>query len=584
MVMRMTHTVSRTNHLRGVTLLDTIVGTALMLVIFLSIAAAFRLSVEVVTTNKARGGAIALSNERMEYIRSLAYTSVGTVLGVPSGVIAQSEAVSLNGISYTRRTVIQYTDDPKDGLGAADTNGITTDYKTAKVDVAWDTHTESRHITLVSRINPPNGMEIACTPPCGTLSVAVVDAASLPLSGASVSIVNASVSPAVDVSTFTNTDGVASLVGAPAGAGYAIVVSKTGYSSAQTYVASAENPNPNPGNLTVSNGNTTTGTFAIDVLGQKTVTTWTQIAPGTWTDEFTGTSQIASSTGIDVAGGVAQLAEGATEGEILSTAIGPIDLASWTRLSWNDATTSGASIVYRVYDDAGAALVPDSQLPGNSSGFTSSPVDLSGVSTTTYTALRLDAILAASGDSPTLDSWSLDYTSGPTLLPDLAFTLQGAKTIGSGPSGVVYKYSQSFDSGVSASVVIPNLEWDTYTVSVNGTTTGYDIASSCAPQPEPLTPGASLSTDVYFATHSVNSLLVDVRASATGELVPDASVRLYKTGYDTTLTTDSCGQAFFSGLTSSSPYSITVSASGYTDYTSSTVSASGTSRLSVLLN
>src|SRR3990167_8059363 len=78
---------------RGVTLIDTLVGSALMLVVFLGIAAAFQLSVDVVTNNKARAGAIALSDERMEYIRSLAYASIGTVGGVPSGAILQSETV-----------------------------------------------------------------------------------------------------------------------------------------------------------------------------------------------------------------------------------------------------------------------------------------------------------------------------------------------------------------------------------------------------------------------------------------------------------------------------------------------------------
>ena len=49
-------------------MLDTIVGSALMLVVFVGVAAAFQLSVGVVTNNKARAGAIALANERMEYI------------------------------------------------------------------------------------------------------------------------------------------------------------------------------------------------------------------------------------------------------------------------------------------------------------------------------------------------------------------------------------------------------------------------------------------------------------------------------------------------------------------------------------
>src|SRR3989338_2352394 len=156
---------------RGVSLIDTLVGTALMLVIFLGIAGAIQLSLDVVTNNKARAGAIALANERMEYIRSLAYASVGTVGGIPSGLMAQSETVALNSVSYTRRTVVEYVDDPGDGMGASDTNNITVDYKVAKVDVAWTSRIGTRHITLVTRISPPNGMGIACPPTalCGTL-------------------------------------------------------------------------------------------------------------------------------------------------------------------------------------------------------------------------------------------------------------------------------------------------------------------------------------------------------------------------------------------------------------------------------
>ena len=94
--LRSTFYVLRTSS-RGVTLIDTVVGSALMLVVFVGIAGVFQLSIDVVTNNKARTGAIALANERIEYIRSLAYASIGTAGGIPSGLIAQSETVSLSG-------------------------------------------------------------------------------------------------------------------------------------------------------------------------------------------------------------------------------------------------------------------------------------------------------------------------------------------------------------------------------------------------------------------------------------------------------------------------------------------------------
>src|SRR3989344_6967994 len=193
------YTPMASHYSRGVTLMDTLVGTALMLVIFMGIAAVFQLSVDVVTNNKARGSAIALANERMEYMRSFAYASLVTSGGIPSGSIAQSESVVLNGVTFTRRTIVGYVDDPKDGTGASDSNSITTDYKTGKVDVAWTSHNTTRHITLVSRFEPPAGLEIACTPPCGTLTLSVVNASSQPLSGVSVAIVNSSTTPAISI-------------------------------------------------------------------------------------------------------------------------------------------------------------------------------------------------------------------------------------------------------------------------------------------------------------------------------------------------------------------------------------------------
>ena len=46
---------------RGASLIDTVVGVSLMLLIFVGIAGAFQLSIELVSNNKARIGASALA-------------------------------------------------------------------------------------------------------------------------------------------------------------------------------------------------------------------------------------------------------------------------------------------------------------------------------------------------------------------------------------------------------------------------------------------------------------------------------------------------------------------------------------------
>lgn len=428
---------------RGVTLLDTVFGTALMLVVFAGIIGAFRLSVDIVSNNKARAGAVALANERLEYIRSLSYSSIGVSGGIPSGNLAQTETVTLNNISYTRRTFVSYADDPKDGTGASDSNSITADYKVAKVEVSWSSRSGTRSIELITRVSPVT-TETAVQG--GTLSLTVVDAQSAALPNAQISITNTSANPNINFTTYSDSNGQAVFVGATTTGSYTISVTKSGYSTAQTYSASPENPSPSPTHLTVLSNQTTSAAFAIDVLSSKTVVTRLQ------------------SDGSQIAG------------------------------------------------------VP--------------------------------------------------------------FALRGAKTIGTSP--VVYKYDQTLGSGGTGTTTVSSLEWDTYTLTVPSSS-GYAIASACALQPEYLAPNTAQTTVLYLAPYTTNSLLVAVRSSATSAIIPNASVRAYRTGYNTTIATDACGQSFFSGL-SSTTYSLEVSASGYTTQVVSDIAVSGTTGVTVSLN
>lgn len=565
-----------------------------MLVVFVGITGAFQLSVDVVTNNKARAGAIALANERQEYLRSLPYDSVGTVGGIPPGTVPQTESTELNGITYTRRTVVLWGDDPKDGAGAGDQNGVITDFKEAKTEVSWIARSGGvRKVSLVTRVSPVGVEQLV---PGGTLSLLVVNASAQPVSSAGVAIVNASVAPPINLTLYTDSSGMVSVIGVPAGAGYAITVGKSGYSTDQTYSVTAENTNPAPGHLTVALNQTTSAAFAIDVLGSKTVRSFLPIQNGAWDDLFDSEAKIAATTSVEVAGGSVVLAGGVgsyePSGEVQSVGIAPAYLAEWKTLSWTKTEPADTTLAVQVYDGGGATLISDAQIAGNSTGLTASPVSLTGVSTSTHVGLVLKAQLT-SGDpnrTPSLDSWQIDFDSGPTALANLAFSMRGSKTIGSGPGGTVYKYNQiALTTGPSGSITLDTMEWDpAYAISVDGAATNYDVASSCNPQPESLTPGSGQTTFLYLAPHTTNSLLVDVRGTG-GALIPNATVRLYRGAYDTAIVTDSCGQSFFSGLSvgtpgGGNPYSIDVSAAGYTNYTAADVSVSGTSRLSVILN
>jgi hypothetical protein len=577
---------------RGVTLIDTLVSTALMLVVFVGIGGAFKLSIEVVTNNKARAGALALANERMEYIRSLPYDQVAVVGGIPAGAIPATEEVELNGITYTRRTIVIYGDDPKDGIGALDANHILTDYKQAKTEVSWQLKNGTRRIYLISRVSPL-GLETAA--PGGVLFLSIVNAIAQPVSGALVRIINTSLVPPVDLSLFSDDRGEVTVIGAPPGAGYAVVITKSGHNTAQTYTATAQNTNPTPGHLTIADGQTTSVTFPIDLVGTKNIRSFGPNETDTWTDSFADATKLSDVVDTEVIGGAVQLTNTAgtyvPNGTARSITITPTDLVEWDEFRWTDTKPAQTNVLYRVYTGDGSALIPDAQLPGNSTGLAVSPINLSGISTTTYPTLSMHATLGTVDTSvtPEINSWNVSYEYGPVPLPNLVFSLQGLKTIGSGPSGLIFKYSTTtLSTGATAGMNVANLEWDTYTISVNGASTGYDIASSCAPQPEALVPGDYQSTLLHMVPHTTNSFLVDVRSSA-GVVIPEASVRLYRGAYDTTKNTDGCGYTHFNSLSSGSPgggnpYSLDVSASGFQSFSASDVTVSGTSKLSIVLN
>jgi hypothetical protein len=582
------------NASRGATLLDTLIGVALMVLVFVGITAVFQLSIDVVSNNKARTGALALAQERMEFVRSLSYNAIGTVNGIPSGNIAQEESVSLNGVSYTRKTLVRYIDDPKDGEGVADINGITADSKEIKVTLSWSGKAGARSIPLTSRVSP-KGVEQAV--PGGTLEISVIDANAQAVSSALVSILNSSVSPSVDVDVLTDADGESKFIGAPEGTGYEIVVTKPGQSTAQTYTADAQNPNPNPGHLTVADSQTTAATFAIDVVGTKTVQTFTSEKTVIWNDPLTNDSLLASTTDTVVASGNLRLTGPGAQnspGFAESASIASTDIIEWTEFSWVEDTPVDTWVEYRLYFPGNLAFepIPDSDLLGNIAGFTTSPVDLTGLSTSTYTDIRAHMTLISQNqtETPKVDSYTISYEKGAEALPNLAFRVHGNKTIGTdGTGSPIYKYDQALSSGAGSSVSLSSLEWDSYTVTVDGVATGYDIAESCETQPVYLAPAGSETVKIILSTHTTNSLLVDVKDDL-GTTLENASVRLYRTPYDTTQSSSSCGQTFFSGLSEGTvsegnAYSMDVNLSGYQSFTSTLdVDVSGQSRFSVELN
>ncbi len=117
--------------------------------------------------------------------------------------------------------------------------------------------------------------------------------------------------------------------------------------------------------------------------------------------------------------------------------------------------------------------------------------------------------------------------------PSINFSLSGSKLIGTSPN--VLKYNTSHVTDGSGGKVVSGLEWDTY--NLNFTDGAYDLAGTIPLLPLVLNPNTSQDFKLIVAPKDPKSLLVTVKDASTQLPLPDATVRLEKTGYDATLTT-----------------------------------------------
>ena len=551
----------------GFSLIDVIVGIALMLVLFLALFGILRASLALSALTKAQAAAIELANTQIEYMRGLSYDALGTVGGIPAGTVPQTTITTIDSMPYTLRTYVTYFDDPVDGTGQADTNHITTDYKIGKVTVSYAIYGLTKVITLISNF-VPHSVEAATNG--GTLGLHIVDASGADLSDASVQITNTATAPTIDFITFSDVHGMVSVDGAATSTQYQIHVSRPGYSSAQTYERTAQNMNPTPGYLTVVKDQTTSATFAIDKLAELTLASFSPAETTAFSDSFTNTANLADHAGAQISDSALTLTSEGLSGSARSILISPSNLTGWGILSAHVATPSGTSAVIRISDATGVPL-PDSVLLGNSVGFSSFPVDLTTIATSSYPSLSIEAELTsdATTTTPSILDWSLSHTSGPVLAPNIAFTLTGAKTIGTDGSGnPLMKTTVTGTTGPDATVT-ESLEWDAYTLSLSSA----HLIESCIPSPYILAPAEATSTALLVGTPSTNTLSIQI-LNNLGDILPNAKVILSSSDYAATIPTSACGLAYFNEL-AAGQYRATVSAPGHAAKTFTNIPVAG---------
>lgn len=580
---------TKNGHLiRGLSFVETLIAIAVMGLFMAGLFGSIQYMVRLIGQTKVETSALAIANERIEYIRSLRYADIGTIAGIPSGTIPQNATTSLNGQTYYVRTLVQYIDAPDDGEGALDANGILADFKEAKVEVSWDIGYGTTSFYLVTRLAPPG---IETTDGGGTLTVNVFDAGVQPLAGIPVRVYNDTTTSTIDVTKTTNASGVAMFSGAPAAANYQIVVTDTGYSTDGTQVATTSLPNPATPPVAVVEGAVSTMNFQVDELSDLTVRTVSPATYGTFTDTFSDSSLIATSSNVSLTGGAFLLSGApgsyAPSGSVMSTSTTDASLDAWSIATWSGTTTLLASIHIHVYAVTGTStytLIPDADLPGNAVGFTNPTIDISSINPGTYDTLALGATLDTTDANvtPELGEWGITYVTNEPAVSNIDFTLRGAKTLGTDLSlQPIYKYEVNHDTGPGGEVDIPDLEWDSYSITL--LTPGYDVSEACQSLPYGLDPGITDTLTLTLVPSVSDSLRVEV-VDSDGNPIPNAEVTLSRSGFTDSETTSVCGGVFFnSGVASANDYDLLVEKAGYSDQTLAGVNISGPSTMRITL-
>lgn len=257
---------------KGQTLISILIAIAVFSILLHAVFTLVATSFQLVSINRSRITAKYLGLERIENIRNMPYENIGTIEGIPSGVLAETENVNINGLSFTIKTNVIYIDDEFDGQGSED---LFPDYKRVRVEILWEglAKPAENPLVFITDIAPSIAQSYTAA---GTLQIVVVNANGQPVPQAKVTIFANSISPTVDTTLETSDAGIVSLPGAqPCVECYQITATKDGYSTDRTY-STVEVTNPIKPHASVIETDVTQITFSIDQVSTLNITSFTE--------------------------------------------------------------------------------------------------------------------------------------------------------------------------------------------------------------------------------------------------------------------------------------------------------------------
>lgn len=253
----------------GFTLVEVIVSLAIIVFIMISVYNLIIMSLRITAGNSSHVEAMEIAKQKIEYVHSLSYKNVGTVMGDPKGIIPDCEIINRTGI-FEICYEVEYKDDSFDKLitdTPADTNP--SDYKVVTVKVSWETSNGPKEISVYTKV-VSSTMEV--NEGQGLLRILVTDTGYLdagkvtqPVENAKININNPLLG--INIDRITDSNGIINYL-ASSSEGYEITVihnaDPNDWGTDMTYGTSTDRT---PQHLTVFEGAMTYEQFTIDKKG-----------------------------------------------------------------------------------------------------------------------------------------------------------------------------------------------------------------------------------------------------------------------------------------------------------------------------
>ncbi len=110
---------------------------------------------KILQTNKAYLGAISVADKHIENAKAIAWNELGVQSADPNGILPRNDSEQVSNILYNIENKVFWYDDPKDGLGAMDSDSNTKDYKIYKIVITWSVLGKTYSYTRVTKIYAP---------------------------------------------------------------------------------------------------------------------------------------------------------------------------------------------------------------------------------------------------------------------------------------------------------------------------------------------------------------------------------------------------------------------------------------------